>query len=572
MNENIVFRGNNNNDTSSVGDDLLRVLPSILLGVALVGFSHRLYQRKKFIEKIERLPGPPLDAPDENPWLGHLAPLLATRGQIPNFPSTPLSLPLIHNLCKIYPDIFRFWVFGPFRVFFARPSIVVTDPNLIQQLLLDRTKASKLIKERRVYHIMDALVGNSILSLSDGPKWKHQRKIITPAFSQTFLEDANKTVAHLLYSEAFPSLEREGGTTEVLEWSTRVASEVLGLVGFSRSFDGFPDASSSDPQKTVSLFDNFNSLLKTMYHRVLSPPFIEWLPTKENWEFAKARSQLNNIISRIVRERLVEEDQFDTATASTSATAEKDGIRFKKHKDLLSYMMLKDEDGSRLSHQELFGNVRMFLFAGHDTSAATLAYALWELASHSEMQERLHQEVDEMFSKEPPPDSDDFMVIPAYKKIMQLQYLDAVVKETLRLHPPAAIAREVIEDITLEKEGGQTYTIPEGASIYIIPYYTQRLEPYFENPDDFRPERFLNADGSISSNAMRNPSYYPFSIGPRNCVGQPLATMELKTVLVHLIHRFVIRPNSKSTAPLPVMLMNVKPHEVLLDFQNRFDR
>jgi cytochrome P450 len=448
----------------------------------------------------------------------------------------------------------------------------VTDPNLISQILLDRTKSSKIIKERRVYHIADALVGNSLLSLSDGPKWKHQRKIITPAFSQTFLEDANVTVAHLLYSKAFPSLERQGGTTEVLEWSTRVASEVLGLVGFSRSFDSFPD-SSSHPQTTVSLFDNFNSLLKTMYHRALSPPFIEFLPTKENWGFANARRQLNTIISQIVRERLVEENQLDTASANSTATDEKDGIRSRKAKDLLSYMMLKDEDGRRLSHQELFGNVRMFLFAGHDTSAATLAYALWELASHSEMQQRLRQEVDELFSKEQPPlDSDDYMVIPAYKNIMQLQYLDAIVKETLRLHPPAAIGREAIEDITLQKDGAQTYTIPKGSSIYIFPYYTQRLEPYFDHPEDFRPERFLNADGSISSIAMRNPSYYPFSIGPRNCVGQPLAIMELKTVLVHLIRRFVITPNSKSAAPLPVLLLNIRPHEVLLDFQNRFDR
>jgi cytochrome P450 len=94
-------------------------------------------------------------------------------------------------------------------------------------------------------------------------------------------------------------------------------------------------------------------------------------------------------------------------------------------------MMLKDEDGRRLSNQELFGNVRMFLFAGHDTSAATLAYALWEwLASHSEMQERLRQDVDELFSKKPSPlDRDDYMVIPASKNIMmQLQYLDAIVK------------------------------------------------------------------------------------------------------------------------------------------------
>jgi cytochrome P450 len=121
-------------------------------------------------------------------------------------------------------------------------------------------------------------------------------------------------------------------------------------------------------------------------------------------------------------------------------------------------------------------------------------YALWELlASHSEMQQRcLRHEVDELFSKEQPPldSDDDNMVIPAYKHMMQLQYLEAIVKETLRLHPPAAIGREDIEDITLEKDGAQTYyTIPKGSSIYIFPYYTQRLKPYFDHPEDFRPER-----------------------------------------------------------------------------------
>jgi cytochrome P450 len=63
---------------------------------------------------------------------------------------------------------------------------------------------------------------------------------------------------------------------------------------------------------------------------------------------------------------------------------------------------------------------------------------------------------------------------------------------------------------------------------------------------------------------MRNPSYYPFSIGPRNCVGQPLAIMELKTVLVHLIRRFLMTPNSKSEAPVPVLLLNIRPHEQVL--------
>jgi hypothetical protein len=78
-------------------------------------------------------------------------------------------LPYIHTTIqsfasdgrKLIIDIWRFWEFGPYRVFFARPSIIVTDPNLMQQLLLDRTKSSKIIKERRLYHIADALVGKS---------------------------------------------------------------------------------------------------------------------------------------------------------------------------------------------------------------------------------------------------------------------------------------------------------------------------------------------------------------------------------------------------------------------------
>jgi cytochrome P450 len=234
-----------------------------------------------------------------------------------------------------------------------------------------------------------------------------------------------------------------------------------------------------------------------------------------------------------------------------------------KHQDLLSYLLISDENGQRLSYKYLFGNTRMFLFAGHDTTAAILSNALWDLATHPQVQARLQAELDPLF--------DTSENNPTYKDLMQLKYLDAVVKEALRLHASAGVARQVDDDVKLQKEDdkgrgtAQEYILPKGSYVYIFPIFAHCLEKYYPDPLGFSPERFLGSESGISAK-----NWYPLSWGARNCVGQPLAIAELKTILAHVLRRYKVSCNAKATKPIPLMTLTIKPHAVLLDIEKRF--
>jgi cytochrome P450 len=279
-----------------------------------------------------------------------------------------------------------------------------------------------------------------------------------------------------------------------------------------------------------------------------SPPFVQYFRREDNARFQKASERLDNVVRDVVQQRLEEQMKAEEDGSSLSEARE----------DLLSYLLLKDEDGYRLPFEYIFGNARMFLFAGHDTTAATLANALWHLAKNPQFQKRLHEEVDVMYDS-----TLGERTHPSYKDVKQLRYLDAVIRETLRLHPPAGIVRTSVEEIRLKNnEAGDEYVIPKDTRIYIFPFITQMMEKYWKDAKEFRPERFLES----SSRSTRTRTWYPFSIGARNCVGQPLALAELKILLAHLVRRYKVEANEKATPPIQCLQLNIKPHEVLLDF------
>jgi enediyne biosynthesis protein E7 len=148
--------------------------------------------------------------------------------------------------------------------------------------------------------------------------------------------------------------------------------------------------------------------------------------------------------------------------------------------------------------------------------------------------------------------------------LSRLEYLDAVIKETLRLHPPAQMARTAIEDITLEK-GDTKYTIPAGTPTYVFPFCTQTMPTYLKDASAFYPERFIENE----KESMH--VYMPFSVGPRYCVGLPMAVAELKSIYCNLLRRYWIRPQQNATTmpPLPVMMLTAKPHQVLVTMEQR---
>lgn len=184
--------------------------------------------------------------------------------------------------------------------------------------------------------------------------------------------------------------------------------------------------------------------------------------------------------------------------------------------DLLGLLVTLPEMTDDLIRDQLLTMV----IAGHDTSAALLAWALYLLGSHPEVLAQAQAEVDEVLGEAPP----------TLETMAGLSYLDQVIKETLRLYPPAHHSLRIAAT-DLEFQG---YHLPAGARVLFSIYLTQRHPDYWPDPTRFDPERFTVAQNKIRPHYI----YLPFGGGPRNCIGLAFAQVELKTVLARLLQRF----------------------------------
>ncbi|XP_049861681.1 cytochrome P450 4C1-like [Schistocerca gregaria] len=187
--------------------------------------------------------------------------------------------------------------------------------------------------------------------------------------------------------------------------------------------------------------------------------------------------------------------------------------------------------------------------SGTESTAGSLSYALALLGLYPEWQEMAQRQLDQVFGG-----GGDFLRPVTTADLSQLTVIDAILKETLRLFPPApVIPRLAAEDIPL---AGGRYVAPRGCCVFLAFFLTHRHPELFPDPDKFDPGRFLPG-GSAAS--RRSYSYLPFSTGPRGCVGGPYATMEIKTLLATLLRRFRIIPGS-SREELETVLFSITSH------------
>ncbi|KAG9479846.1 hypothetical protein GDO78_011724 [Eleutherodactylus coqui] len=198
----------------------------------------------------------------------------------------------------------------------------------------------------------------------------------------------------------------------------------------------------------------------------------------------------------------------------------------KKRRAFLDMLLeATDDAGNTLSHLEIREEVDTFMFEGHDTTAAALNWSLFLLGSHPDVQEMVHKELDDIFGQSDRPATTD--------DLKNMKYLEAVIKEALRLYPSVPFfARTITEDCIING-----YTIPKGVNAFIVPYALHRDPEYFPEPEEFKPERFFSENAS-----GRNPyAYIPFSAGLRNCIGQRFALMEEKVVLSAILRNFTVK-------------------------------
>ncbi|XP_049988874.1 cytochrome P450 3A2 isoform X3 [Alexandromys fortis] len=192
-----------------------------------------------------------------------------------------------------------------------------------------------------------------------------------------------------------------------------------------------------------------------------------------------------------------------------------------------------------LSDMEIMAQSIIFIFAGYETTSSTLAFTLYLLATHPDIQKKLQEEIDVALPNKTPP---------GYDKVMEMEYLDMVLSETLRLYPIANRLERVCKQ-DVEMDG---VFVPKG-SVVMVPLYALHHDPqYWPEPMEFRPERFSKENkGSIDPYV-----YMPFGNGPRNCIGMRFALMNMKLALTKVLQNFSFQSCKETQIPLK---LNRKP-------------
>ncbi|HEX5660369.1 MAG TPA: cytochrome P450 [Polyangiales bacterium] len=307
------------------------------------------------------------------------------------------------------------------------------------------------------------LLGQSLLT-SDGEAWKQRRKFAAPMFQPRRVDSYAATMRAV--AEAYARTLRHGERRDFHADSMRLTLEIAGrtLCGVS------PGAEAERFGALLEVLVDYFEQRLFSFERLV--PF--GVPTRGLRRFRAAKAELDALLRTLV------------ARAG-------DG-------DHLLARMNRAREESGMSEQQMFDELLTMLLAGHETSALALSFTIYLLSAHRVERERAR--------------SDD-------------AYLDAVLRESMRLYPPAyALGREVIEDFELDG-----FPIPRGSNLVVSPYATHRNPAYFAEPERFRPERWL--DGSLRD--LPRCAYMPFGAGPRFCVGTHFAWLEATLVLKALL-------------------------------------
>jgi cytochrome P450 len=370
----------------------------------------------------------------------------------------------------------------------------LADPAAIEYVLVKNHKNYR--KPTFLTGPMRLLLGNGLFT-SEGDFWLRQRRLAQPAFLRGAVSRLAAPITAAVDSlvrawEAAP----DGHVVDIVPEMTRLVLQVAGATLFG-----------ADLAADAAAFEGAQrALFAFIRHRMDNPLAAPlWLPTRRNRAYRRARGVLDDVVLRVIGGR------------RRSGPAANDLL------DLL--LAARDEEsGAGMSDQQLKDEVLTLLFAGHDTTTAGLSWAWHLLARHPEVQEAVHDEAAAHLAGRTPTADD----------LPHLPLAAAAFEEALRLYPPApGLARRAVGPDEI-----QGHPVPAKAILMPSQWVTHRHPAYWDEPDQFRPERFL------PGRAPGRPrfAYFPFGGGPRVCIGNTFAQVEGALTLAARAQRFRLRP------------------------------
>ena len=365
----------------------------------------------------------------------------------------------------------------------GRSALFINDPSEIHQILV---RNYNRYAKGPGFERIEMLLGSGLI-VSNGDTWRRARTMIQPSFSR---QNIHKLIIQMIKCTKSRAIKwkRAATSKSTLNITQEMGTFALELILLSIFGDDYEDMIVKDGSNPFSFLseDSVRDLTVVMKMRKLRTFILEIITRRR-------QSKANN--------------QYDF---------------------LSMYVEAKDKNGRTFSDKELIDEIVTLIIAGYETSAGTLNWVWYLISQHPSVETLLLLESEKIIPKI---DSINF------ESINQMKYTQWVIEETLRLYPPVWLfSRKSLKEDTLTE-----YDIPPDTDIYFSPYILHRTEKFWINPNNFDPSRFANDDKELKK------SYYPFSLGPRRCLGEYFSFLEMKIHLGILIKQFTM--NSEEQFP-----------------------
>jgi cytochrome P450 len=399
------------------------------------------------------------------------------------------TLGFFESTWQRYGDLARLQV-GPQTI------ILAVHPDHVRRITVEQRDT--YAKRASYEGVRKLLLGDGLVA-SNGALWRRQRKLMAPFFTPRAAETYLPVIVEdgAWFRERWNAAARRGEPLDMLTEMSMLTASIILKSMFSMEAAETIDWVKGDVETMLGFA---SSRQMNPFHAPL------WLPTPRNRAYLDARTRVHKYIQGVIEQRRMEPPEHWP-------------------NDLLSRMMqARDEATSEPMSDTLLRDESITIFfAGHETTARTLAFLWYALAEHPEVAARMHAEIDAVLD-------DD---APTIAHLKQLPYTLQVVKETLRLYPAApmyardAVARDDIDGVS----------VPIGARMVLLPYLTHRHPDFWPDPLRFDPDRW-----EPSLEAARHPfAYHPFAAGQRICIGNNFSLFESHILVAMLARHFVLR-------------------------------
>lgn len=441
--------------------------------------------------------------------------------------TVPLGLPLLSYIQKDplgAASLFqrRFGDVARLNILFRR-IYYFFSPEAARQILVDHQ--SDFTREARLLKIFESFQGKNVLT-TEGPDWERQRRILTPGFSPKRIAgymDLMRAAIDDSVGEELPAEPGRSATVDVDFLTTRITMDVILRTLFSHATTQAEASSVSTAIRALT-----RQSMREVFWAFIPP---KWLPYPGRAAKLAHLQTINGLIATHIKARTSQPKGGDA-----------------RH-DVLDMLLAARDDvpttgSATLTSQEIHDNCILLFSAGFDTASSALTWWIGLMATHPDVVERLRRELDSANAGTSP-----------LEGIARLPYLNATIKEAMRLYPPstALFTRVALRDVVI----GET-PVSRGTLVVVPIWHLHHDARSFAEPDTFRPDRFMPGAPAIPRSA-----YLPFGAGPHFCLGQHFATIEMALVAAHLVRNFDLSLEEGAVLPEPVVDIALKPKTTL---------